>query len=440
MNQQRNSAGSILAGAAVRGAGAILGWKVIAVALVAALLLGGLTLGIGGIALFGSVTSSATTQVACTPGGPSVTVEGTDGKGFNSYNAKQVETAAIILDTAGNLGVGRQGQLIALITAMQESTLGLNTHPTGAGNDAGPFQQRTLPGWYGTAEQVQDVQYATTAFIQGVDIDYAGPESAGPAGYHIPGLLDVAGWESMDPGTAAQTVQVSAHPTAYTPHIQDAEALMTHLEGATVTEASDTGGDASDAGGEDPTAVDCTGGGTGEVQGATSMDQLPKFPMPAGCTDQTPVVSEYGPDTLNGNVPDSALCSFPNALDSDGRGQARAVAAYVAMNEAFKAEFGHDLQISSTYRTYDDQVQTKANKGYLAATPGWSNHGFGLAIDIRANPLEKRWIQENGPEYGWWHPLWARPDGRKPEDWHYEYGTWLTAGEYSAMDPSLITY
>lgn len=433
MNQQRRSAGSLLAGAAVHGAGAILGWKVIAVALVAAILLAGLTLGVGGIALFGSVTSSAATQVACTPGGPSVRVEGTDGQGFNDYSAEQVETAAIILDTAGNLGVGRQGQLVALITAMQESTLGVNTQPTGAGNDAGPFQQRTLPGWYGTPEQVQDVQYATTAFIKGVDITYAGPGSAGPAGYHLPGLLDVAGWQSMDPGTAAQTVQVSAHPDAYTKHIQDAEALMTHLADATVTEASDGGG-------EDPTAVDCTGGGTGEVQGATSLDQLPKFPMPAGCTDQTPVFSEYGPGTLNGNVPDSALCSFPNALDSDGRGQARAVAAYVAMNEAFKAEFGHNLQISSTYRTYQDQVNTKASKGWLAATPGWSNHGFGLAIDIRGTPLEKRWIQQNGPTYGWWHPTWARADGRKPEDWHYEYGTWLVAPEYQGMDTNQIAY
>lgn len=170
------------------------------------------------------------------------------------------------------------------------------------------------------------------------------------------------------------------------------------------------------------------------------MDQLPTYPMPTGCTDQTPQFSEYGPGTLNGNVPDSALCSYPNAIDSDGRGQARAVAAYVAMNEAFKAEFGHDLVISSTYRTYQDQVSTKASKGWLAATPGWSNHGFGLAIDIRGTPLEKRWVQQNGPEYGWWHPTWARADGRKPEDWHYEYGTWLVAPEYKGMDTNLIAY
>jgi len=432
VNQQRRSAGSVVAGAALQGAGTILSWKVIAGAFVAAILFAGATLGIGGIALFGSVTSSAATQVACAPGGPSVRVEGTDGAGFAGYSAEQLETAAIILDTAGNLGVGRQGQLIALITAMQESSLGANTQPTGAGNDAGPFQQRTLPGWYGTLEQVSDPVYATEAFIQGVDITYAGTGSAGPAGYPLPGLLDVAGWQTMDPGTAAQTVQVSAHPEAYAEHVPNANALIEHLAGTSVTETDDAD--------EDTTDVDCTGGGTGEVQGATSMDQLPTYPMPEGCTDQNPVFSEYGPGTLNGNVPDSALCRFPNATDADGRGQARAVAAYVAMNEAFKAEFGHDLVISSTYRTYDKQVSTKASKGYLAATPGWSNHGFGLAIDIRGTPLEKRWIQQNGPEYGWWHPTWARTDGRKPEDWHYEYGTWLVAPEYKGMDTNQIAY
>lgn len=421
-------------GAAARGAFSVLSAKVL---LIAAAVLGVLGLVLGGIFSFVFIgtleTNASISQSACAPGGAALNVNGVPDGGYAGYTPEQLDTAAVILDTAGNLGVGRQGQLVALITAMQESTLGVNTQPTGSGNDAGPFQQRTLPGWYGTEEQVQDVQYATTAFLEGVDIDYAGPGSAGPEGYHIPGLVDLAGWESMSPGAAAQAVQVSAHPDAYTDHVEDAEALMTHLEGATVTAPSDGGG-------QDSAAVDCTGGGTGDVQGATTMDQLPTYPMPAGCFDQTPVFGEYGPGGLNGNVPGTALCPFPGATDSDGRGQARAVAAYVAMNEDFKKQFGHDLLITSTYRTYQQQISTKANKGYWAATPGWSNHGWGLAIDISATPEEKRWIQQNGPTYGWWHPTWARADGRKPEDWHYEYGTWLVAEEHANLDPSQIAY
>ncbi|GAA1334491.1 hypothetical protein GCM10028787_32990 [Brachybacterium horti] len=430
-DERRSTAGSLVAGAAIRGAGAILSWKVILAAALAALLVLLVCLGAGALAMFGTVATSSSTADLCSPGGAGVHVEGTDGKDFQGYTAEQLDTAAIVLDTAGKLGVGRQGQLIALITVMQESTLGVNTQPTGNGNDAGPFQQRTLPGWYGTLEQVQDVQYATTAFIQGVDIDYAGPGSAGPAGYHIPGLVDLKGWESMDPGEAAQAVQISDYPSAYMEHVSDAQAIMDHLAGASVSESSDAGG---------ATAADCTGGGSGEALNATTMDQLPHYPMPAGCTDQTPQFSEYGPNTLNGDVPDSALCSYPGALDADGRGQPRAVAAYVAMNKDFKKQFGHDLQISSTYRTFAKQQETKVTRGYLAATPGWSNHGFGLAIDIRGTYDEKRWIQQNGPSYGWWHPTWARTDGRKPEDWHYEYGTWLVASEYKDIDTSLIAY
>lgn len=411
--------------------------KVVAIAAAILCVIGllvGIVFGIGALsAMQDTKTGEA---AACLPGGAAVgaDVEGVDG-GFLDYDQDAMERAAIILNTAEGLGVGRQGQLVALITAMQESTLGANTQPTGSGNDAGPFQQRTLPGWYGTLDQVNDPAYATTAFIEGVDIDYAGPGSAGPEGYHIPGLKDLAGWESMSPGVAAQRVQISAHPDRYADHVDNANQIIDHLAGATVNEASvsDTGGGATEA-----AAPDKCGGG--EYEGAETMDQLPQFPVPDGCTDQTPVFAEYGPNGLNGNVPDSALCKYPAALDSDGRGQARAVAAYLAMNEDFKATFGHDLVISSTYRTYDDQIATKASRGVMAATPGWSNHGFGLAIDIRGTQLEKRWIQQNGPEYGWWHPTWARPDGRKPEDWHYEYGTWLVAPEYQGMDPSRVAY
>lgn len=438
-------AGRAAAGLVIRGASAILGWKVVAVIVAIILVLGGLLLAAGGIAVMGGLTASAANQNMCTPGGPAsnVNVDGVPEGEFEGYTYEAMQRAAVILDTASNLGVGRQGQIIALITAMQESTLGDNptTRTKNSDGDAGIFQQRVIAGWYGTEEQVNDPAYGTTKFIEGHDIEYAGPESAGPKGYHLPGLKDIKGWETKEPGAAAQAVQVSAYPTEYTKHIPKAEAIIEHLAGASV---SPSGGDTDAAAATEAasTDVDCTGGGTagGDVQGATTMDQLPRFPMPAGCVDQTPLFSEYGPNTLNGNVPFAALCPFPGATDDDGRGQGRAVAAYVAMNQEFRAKFGHDLLITSTYRTYEKQISTKASKGYLAATPGWSNHGFGLAIDVGGTIEEKRWIQSNGPRFGWWHPTWARPDGRKPENWHYEYGTWLVAPEYQGLDPNLIAY
>ena len=69
------------------------------------------------------------------------------------------------------------------------------------------------------------------------------------------------------------------------------------------------------------------------------------------------------------------------------------------------------IKVNSAYRTYDDQVRIKAAATTIpAASPGTSNHGFGLAVDlanasgVRINPnltpKEWTWIQENKDKYG----------------------------------------
>ena len=156
----------------------------------------------------------------------------------DGFNAQQLETAAIIMKVAVDKKLPYEAQVIGLMTAMQESTLGVNTQPTGEGRDAGPFQQRTLPGWYGTEEQVQDVAYAAERFFLGHDITETGPEAAGPEGYHIPGLVDVFGWQHMAPTVAAQTVQGSNHPDAYAKHQRDAERIIAALAGVEVVGAA----------------------------------------------------------------------------------------------------------------------------------------------------------------------------------------------------------
>lgn len=183
--------------------------------------------------------SEEQSNAACGPGGgtQALTVAG-DLPEVEGYNAQQLETAAIIMQVAADNDLPYEAQLVGLMTAMQESTLGLNTQPTGAGGDAGPFQQRTLPGWYGTEEQVQDVAYAAEKFFLGHDITYEGPGSAGPAGYHLPGLVDVFGWQHMAPTVAAQTVQGSAHPDAYAKHQPDAERIIAALAGVDVIPAA----------------------------------------------------------------------------------------------------------------------------------------------------------------------------------------------------------
>lgn len=155
------------------------------------------------------------------------------------FSPAQVSTAATILTVAGNLGLGEKAQLIGVITAMQETDLLADptaAAPNGDG-DAGPFQQRQYPGWYGSLDQVNDVTYAATAFYQGVTATTPGGYGSvgGGSGYgHIPGLVDIPGWEAKAPGDAAQAVQRSDFPGEYTKHIPDAQRLMSALAGVQV--------------------------------------------------------------------------------------------------------------------------------------------------------------------------------------------------------------
>lgn len=107
------------------------------------------------------------------------------------------------------------------------------------------------------------------------------------------------------------------------------------------------------------------------------------------------------------------------------------------MNEAFSAEFGHDMVITDAYRSFDAQVELKERKPVLAGKPGTSNHGWGLAIDAAsninvANSSTHKWMLKNAWRFGWTLPDWARPNGSKPEPWHWEFvgSSPLTGLEY----------
>lgn len=145
----------------------------------------------------------------------------------------QVRVARTIY--AATLGVGQRqhwatatterAYLVAVSVAAQESSLGASSSASrpNAQGDAGVFQQRTLPGWYGTLDQVNDVAYATETFLTGKKITENAVKAAranhtrpaGPAGYIIPGLMQVPGWQEMSITQAAQLVQRSAFPDAY---------------------------------------------------------------------------------------------------------------------------------------------------------------------------------------------------------------------------------
>ena len=113
------------------------------------------------------------------------------------------ENARIIVQIGRELGVPDYGIVIALATAMQESSL--RNINWGDRDSLGLFQQRPSSGW-GTAEQIMDPAYSARLF-------YGGP--ANPNRGRTRGLLDIAGWQGMSLTDAAQRVQISAHPEAY---------------------------------------------------------------------------------------------------------------------------------------------------------------------------------------------------------------------------------
>ncbi|MEP6479048.1 MAG: LysM peptidoglycan-binding domain-containing protein [Rhodoglobus sp.] len=125
--------------------------------------------------------------------------------------------AQTIIDVGRTLGVPDQGIVIALATALQESTM--RNLPYGDRDSVGLFQQRPSAGW-GSVEQLLDPQYAASLF-------YGGPSN--PNAGITRGLLDIQDWQSLTVTQAAQAVQISAYPDAYAKWEATARAWLAQL-------------------------------------------------------------------------------------------------------------------------------------------------------------------------------------------------------------------
>jgi cell wall-associated NlpC family hydrolase len=128
------------------------------------------------------------------------------------YGAEQLANAAVIVAVGKQLNVPERGQVVAIATAMQESTLGNLDH--GDRDSLGLFQQRPSQGW-GTPGQIMNPAYAATQFYQ-----------------H---LLRLPGWQTMSVNDAAQAVQRSGFPNAYAQHEPTARLIVATVTGAGCT-------------------------------------------------------------------------------------------------------------------------------------------------------------------------------------------------------------
>ncbi len=130
----------------------------------------------------------------------------------------------------------------------------------------------------------------------------------------------------------------------------------------------------------------------------------------------------------NGQLPQSSLCRVSFApMDTTGLLQCAAAASLEKMAQAYAAELGKPMCFGNGYRTLAGQYAIFDIKPALAAKPGTSNHGWGLAVDFCGGvqsfgTREHRWMQQRAGSFGWVHPEWAQAGGSRPEAWHWEYG------------------
>ncbi len=125
----------------------------------------------------------------------------TGGSTASSLIPAQVDNVQRILTATRNAGGNRNAQIIALMTAMQESRF-CNIQ-FGDRDSLGLFQQRPSQGWCAGGAACVNPTYATQGFL-------------GVSAYTSnPGLFDISGWETMGKTYAADKVQRSCCPTAY---------------------------------------------------------------------------------------------------------------------------------------------------------------------------------------------------------------------------------
>ena len=109
-----------------------------------------------------------------------------------------------------------------------------------------------------------------------------------------------------------------------------------------------------------------------------------------------------------------------------GRLWPEAALTWNAMRAAYVADGGNADRFrpggpDSSARTLASQRALKAlwtaqGQPHKAATPGTSNHGWGIAVDIQT-PDCQAWILRNGARFGWSHDEGARVG----EAWHFRY-------------------
>jgi hypothetical protein len=278
------------------------------------------------------------------------------GAAGGELTASQAGYAGVIAEVGAALGVTDAGVVIAIATSLVEAELRNYANSTvpasldyahdavGSDHDSvGLFQQRPSQGW-GTVAELMDPATSAAAFYGA--------------------LLEVPGWESLEPGVAAQAVQRSAFPDRYTTRLAQAGAIV-----AAVT------------GGENP----CTAAG-----------QLVEVPTATGSTT-----------TVDASIA-SQVAALYEAAAADG----------IALAGSGWRSNQRQIELRTINGCPDVYTSSPSSCAVPTAIPGRSLHERGLAVDftcdgvtVRRGTACDRWLLANAPTFG----LLNLPS----ESWHY---------------------
>lgn len=117
----------------------------------------------------------------------------------------------------------------------------------------------------------------------------------------------------------------------------------------------------------------------------------------------------------NGKIPKTALDTVGN---TGHRLWAPAASSLESLIDAARRD-GVTIGITDSYRPYAEQVDLVRRKGLysqggLAAKPGTSEHGWGMAVDLDLNAKAQSWMRANGERYGF-------VENTPREPWHWGY-------------------
>lgn len=182
--------------------------------------------------------------------------------------------------------------------------------------------------------------------------------------------------------------------------------------------------------------------------------ELPKIYKNVGATAPPipPGLEKYAVNGKNGTIPADKL----GKIDASYGGGTLHIEAAKMYNKliTLAKKSGVTWRVSSTYRSYEGQVACWEKYGPgSAAKPGFSPHGWGLALDFgeicgmqekkaaelgvgrataapakytRENSKLYAWLAENGPKFGWYNPYRLADGAGMDETWHWEYWGFYT--------------